>query len=1122
MQEDAMKKMILIIGLILLFSIQLFADTHIGAGNVNGTWNVAGSPYIVDGEIQIISGDQLTIDPGVDVEFSGHYKFIIYGRLLAEGTFGNTITFSAQTPATGWHGLRFIDTNTNGQDSSKVVFCAIEDGKATGTSPNGGGIYLSGSNVVIDNVMISDNSASGAGGGMYLYNSDPVLTEVIISSNSATYEGGGIMCFNSNPILEKVAIYENSTEWSGGGICSYMNSVIILENVTIADNIAFQNGSGIASFYGSDVTLLNSIVWNNPSEEIYVHPDATLNATYSDIKNGTGQTYFGTGCIDEDPLFADPVNNDYQITWANFPYPDSTRSPCIDSGDPDVQYDDPDGTRNDMGTYYYSQSGIQGTITLSGGSGNVENAIVSAISDTDTTTTSPDANGDYIVSVTPGTYTLSAALNGYFGDPCTNVVVSTGQVITGIDIQLDEILPGSINGTVALEGLGEVTSVVISAGGVTTNPYFVVSPPHYEYDLGIIAGTYDVVATLSGYYDSTRTGVSVQSGQQTTGVDFTLQLIHYDGYIAGNVTLKEGAGNVEDVEITAGTITEYPDANGDYFITINNGTYDLTASLDNYATLTFESVVVVADDTTEVDITLMNWEVIPGTQYTMSAFITATFDGAFIDGSNSNQLAAFGPGGDCRGIASWYPGSHPYWDVSYHYWALDGYWYCTIVSDDNSGTEEINFKVYDTATDSIYSPAETLIFVDCTEDNVVDLFAPSPSQDFEFDLIVDWNWISFNLEPPDNSVTTVFDDLTVVDPPNFYPYIRQVKNRLHSSTYFNPGGWVGDLTNLTAGDGFKIEMNYAYDDFIFSGTKLNPIMTPIALTENYNWVAYIPQDALGLESALVSISSNIHFIKTQNQSAVYYGGWVGDLTHMYPGISYKINMHAADVLTYPANTVAARSSQPAPETSPNYANWELLSGTSHNMIIMAKFLNNKNIAISPEEYTVGIFDEDNVCHSIGKYVSDFWYFTVVGNDETTNLHFRTYHNLSGITTISDETISYGRDIILGGAEKPIELALGFVESSDTEFMLYINHPNPFYHSTSIRYYIPVSSHVELTIYNMLGQKVTTLISTHQDAGEYALTWNGSDNSGNRLSNGIYFYKLTTGASSVVKKMLMVK
>jgi len=125
---------------------------------------------------------------------------------------------------------------------------------------------------------------------------------------------------------------------------------------------------------------------------------------------------------------------------------------------------------------------------------------------------------------------------------------------------------------------------------------------------------------------------------------------------------------------------------------------------------------------------------------------------------------------------------------------------------------------------------------------------------------------------------------------------------------------------------------------------------------------------------------------------------VGDLTHMYPGISYIILMSADDVLTYPANTVADRSSPPIVETSPNYANWELLSGTSHNMIVMAKLLNNDNIVLSPEEYTVGIFDEDNACHSIGKYVDDFWYFTVVGNDRNNksplqNLpQFVGYHN----------------------------------------------------------------------------------------------------------------------------------
>jgi len=103
----------------------------------------------------------------------------------------------------------------------------------------------------------------------------------------------------------------------------------------------FKMAAELPSFYGSDITLLNCIVWDNASEEIYIHPDATLNATYSDIKDGTSQTYFGTGCIDTDPFFTDPANNLYSITWANFPDPDSTKSPCIDTGDPDVQYNDP-------------------------------------------------------------------------------------------------------------------------------------------------------------------------------------------------------------------------------------------------------------------------------------------------------------------------------------------------------------------------------------------------------------------------------------------------------------------------------------------------------------------------------------------------------------------------------------------------------------------------------------------------------------------------------------------------------------------------------------------------------------------------------------------------------------
>ncbi len=76
--------------------LSTIAQTNIPAGFVSGTWAAASSPYIIDGEITIDLTDQLIIEPGVDVQFSGHYKFIVHGRLLAEGTQTDSIHFYPQ------------------------------------------------------------------------------------------------------------------------------------------------------------------------------------------------------------------------------------------------------------------------------------------------------------------------------------------------------------------------------------------------------------------------------------------------------------------------------------------------------------------------------------------------------------------------------------------------------------------------------------------------------------------------------------------------------------------------------------------------------------------------------------------------------------------------------------------------------------------------------------------------------------------------------------------------------------------------------------------------------------------------------------------------------------------
>ncbi|TSA25581.1 hypothetical protein D4R71_05060 [bacterium] len=77
--EDKMKKILIILcGLLLLTTIAI-ADTHVDPGTVSGIWTLANSPYIIDGEILIIDVDTLRIEPGVEVQFSGHYKFSVFG-----------------------------------------------------------------------------------------------------------------------------------------------------------------------------------------------------------------------------------------------------------------------------------------------------------------------------------------------------------------------------------------------------------------------------------------------------------------------------------------------------------------------------------------------------------------------------------------------------------------------------------------------------------------------------------------------------------------------------------------------------------------------------------------------------------------------------------------------------------------------------------------------------------------------------------------------------------------------------------------------------------------------------------------------------------------------------------
>ena len=85
-----------------------------------------------------------------------------------------------------------------------------------------------------------------------------------------------------------------------------------------------------------------------------------------------------------------------------------------------------------------------------------------------------------------------------------------------------------------------------------------------------------------------------------------------------------------------------------------------------------------------------------------------------------------------------------------------------------------------------------------------------------------------------------------------------------------------------------------------------------------------------------------------------------------------------------------------------------------------------------------------------------------------------------------------------------------VQTLPEAFALADNFPNPFNPTTTIQYALPQAADVELTVYNVVGQPVRTLVAEHQSAGHYAVEWDATNDSGHSLSSGMYFYRLQAG------------
>lgn len=91
-----------------------------------------------------------------------------------------------------------------------------------------------------------------------------------------------------------------------------------------------------------------------------------------------------------------------------------------------------------------------------------------------------------------------------------------------------------------------------------------------------------------------------------------------------------------------------------------------------------------------------------------------------------------------------------------------------------------------------------------------------------------------------------------------------------------------------------------------------------------------------------------------------------------------------------------------------------------------------------------------------------------------------------------------------------------------EFLLYQNYPNPFNSNTTIEYDLKKSTRVEIKIFDILGKEVITLVNNIESPGRKSIIWNGTDQNGNPVSTGVYFYNMIIDEDTFTKKMLLLR
>ena len=148
----------------------------------------------------------------------------------------------------------------------------------------------------------------------------------------------------------------------------------------------------------------------------------------------------------------------------------------------------------------------------------------------------------------------------------------------------------------------------------------------------------------------------------------------------------------------------------------------------------------------------------------------------------------------------------------------------------------------------------------------------------------------------------------------------------------------------------------------------------------------------------------------------------------------------------------------------------------------------------------------------------YWIIEAPADAKGLSIRARSWHLWTGVSYWDDFSVNGFSDVVTSVRQNPTA-QLGVVPS---EFSLAQNYPNPFNPTTTIQYSVPTTGKVRLEIFNIVGQKIATVVDQVQTPGTWTALWNGKNDQGITVSTGLYLYRLSTNSYVATKKMMLIK